>query len=131
MKGADIDVARAPAALQIVRDFANRVANEDGVGVLSVEEFVEFRAAGHLHYALDVRLPHEYREGHIPGSVSLPGGQVALAADEVVAVNQAPIVLVSEYRYPREDYRLVRPSDRLSECLGARRRNRSLDEFRR
>ncbi len=94
--GADIDVASAPAAQQIVREFADRVAAEDGVGTISVAEFKSLSDSNTLHYALDVRLPHEYEAGHIPGTVSLPGGQVALAADEVVAVNQAPIVLVSE-----------------------------------
>lgn len=93
--GADIDVADAPAARQIVHDFAERVADEDGVGTTSVAEFQELRESGTLHYALDVRLPGEYAEGHIEGSFSIPGGQVPLAADEIVAVNQAPIILIS------------------------------------
>lgn len=94
--GADIDVASAPAAQQIVREFAERVASEDGVGSISVAEFKHLRDGDTLHYALDVRLPHEYDAGHIAGTTSLPGGQVALAADEIVAVNQAPVVLISE-----------------------------------
>ncbi|MEZ4571896.1 MAG: rhodanese-like domain-containing protein [Thermomicrobiales bacterium] len=95
-EGADIDVASAPSARQIVEEFANRVAQEDNVQPLSVEDFKAMRNDGTLHYALDARLPQEFAEGHIPCSVSLPGGQVALAADEIVAVNQAPIVFISE-----------------------------------
>ncbi len=94
--GADVDAARAPSAQQVVRAFADRVAEEDGVTSISIEEFQALRDDGALHYALDVRLPHEYAEGHIPGSVSLPGGQIALAADEIVAVNQGQIVLISD-----------------------------------
>ena len=94
-EGADIDVASAPAAKQIIHQFAARIAADDGVETITIEEFNSLRERGELHYALDVRLPHEFEEGRIPGSVSLPGGQVALAADEIVAVNQAPIVLIS------------------------------------
>ena len=94
--GADIDVSSAPAAKQIIHDFATRIAEEDGVETMAIEEFTALREQDELHYALDVRLPSEYEEGHIPGSTSLPGGQVALAADEIVAVNQAPIVLISQ-----------------------------------
>lgn len=93
--GADVDVADAPSAHAVARDFANRVAEEDGVGSMSIDEFEALQASGALHYALDVRLPQEYDAGHIPGSISLPGGQIALAADEIVAVNQAPVVLIS------------------------------------
>lgn len=93
--GADVAVADSPSAHAVARAFANRVAEEDGVGTLSIEEFEKLRASGALHYALDVRLPHEYKAGHIPGSISLPGGQIALAADEIVAVNQALVVMIS------------------------------------
>jgi rhodanese-related sulfurtransferase len=93
--GALIEVAASPAALAQVRAFAERVADEDGVEVTSIDEFDGLRSTGALHYAVDVRLPDEYEEGHIPGTISIPGGQIALAADEIVAVNQAPLILIS------------------------------------
>jgi rhodanese-related sulfurtransferase len=95
-QGADIDVASAPAVKQIVREFATRIAEDDEVKTMSVEEFQRLRDNETLHYALDVRLPAEYERGHIEGSFLIPGGQVPLAADEIVAVNQAPIVLISD-----------------------------------
>jgi rhodanese-related sulfurtransferase len=93
--GATVEIASAPAARQSVRAFAERVAAEDGVGLTSLDGFEALRESGALHYALDVRLPEEYAAGHIPGTISLPGGQLALAADEIVAVNQAPVILIS------------------------------------
>lgn len=94
-KGASVEVASGPAVRQLVRAFAEKVASEDAVGKTSLDEFDGLRASGTLHYALDVRLPEEFAAGHIPGTVSLPGGQLPLAADEIVVVNQAPVILIS------------------------------------
>jgi rhodanese-related sulfurtransferase len=45
-------------------------------------------------YLFDVRLPEEYAAGHLPGSVSAPGGQLVQATDTYAAVRNARIVLV-------------------------------------
>lgn len=78
-----------------VAAFAEQFAAEEGVRSITVEEFRRMRAGGEQHYALDVRLPEDYLSGHVPGSVSLPGGQLALVTDEVAVVNQAPMVFIS------------------------------------
>ncbi len=94
--GASVDVARSPAAQQLARDFANQAAEEDGVTSISVDDLASLLGTSTPHYALDVRLPEEYAAGHIAGSVSLPGGQIALAGDEIAAINQAQIVMISD-----------------------------------
>ena len=45
---------------------------------------------------LDVRTPDEYEAGHLPGSVSAPGGQLVQATDEYVATRHARLVLVDD-----------------------------------
>ena len=47
-------------------------------------------------YLLDVRDPEEYAAGHLPGSLSAPGGQLVQATDRWVAVRAARIVLVDD-----------------------------------
>lgn len=93
--GRDVAVSSSPAAQESLRQFAGRVAEEDGVRTVSIDEFLGWRDAGTLHYAIDVRLPEEYSDGHIPGATNIAGGQLALEADEIVAVNQAPVVMIS------------------------------------
>ncbi|HZT05779.1 MAG TPA: rhodanese-like domain-containing protein [Chloroflexota bacterium] len=44
---------------------------------ISLAELEELRASGGPHYAVDVRLPAEYRAGHIPGPIPIPTGQFA------------------------------------------------------
>ena len=45
---------------------------------------------------LDVRAPDEFLAGHLPGSVSAPGGQLVQATDEYVAVLNARLVLIDD-----------------------------------
>lgn len=78
-----------------VAEFSERFAAEEGVGSISSAELKRLREGGELHYALDVRLPEEYAEGHVAGSVSLPVGQLPLLTDEVAVVNQAPLIFIS------------------------------------
>ena len=47
-------------------------------------------------YLLDVRSPEEYEVGHIPGSVSAPGGQLVQATDRYVGTLRARLVLVDD-----------------------------------
>jgi rhodanese-related sulfurtransferase len=94
-RGAGTDQATGAMDANAVATFAERFAAEEGVQIISVEEFRRMRSSGEPHYALDVRLPDEYLAGHVPGSVSLPGGQLALVTDEVAVVNQAKLVFIS------------------------------------
>ncbi len=47
-------------------------------------------------YLLDVRDPEEYAAGHLPGSLSAPGGQLVQATDRWVAVRAGRIVLIDD-----------------------------------
>jgi rhodanese-related sulfurtransferase len=47
-------------------------------------------------YVLDVRHPEEYEAGHLPGSISAPGGQLVQATDRYVATMGARLVLVDD-----------------------------------
>jgi rhodanese-related sulfurtransferase len=47
-------------------------------------------------FLLDVRTPAEFEEGHLPGSVSAPGGQLVQATDEYVGVQGARLVVVDD-----------------------------------
>ena len=58
-----------------------------------------FRAvyeSGKAFYLLDVRLPEEYETGHIPRSIPLPLGQMALAHENFLAVRGAPVFVVAD-----------------------------------
>ncbi len=47
-------------------------------------------------YLLDVRRPEEFSQGHLPGSLSAPGGQLVQATDRYVGTLRARIVLVDD-----------------------------------
>jgi len=47
-------------------------------------------------YAVDIRLPEEYRRGHVPGSISIPAGQFALQHENFLAVRRAPVIVLSD-----------------------------------
>ena len=71
-----------------------QVAEEEGVPFVSVEELraLQAEAGSRTLYVLDVRLAPEFSGGHIPGAISIPGGQAAQRTDEVIAVRAGKIV---------------------------------------
>lgn len=75
-----------------------RVAAEAGVRTVARAEFEAWRAEAdeRTFYVFDVRTPEEYREGHLPGSLSAPGGQLVQETDAFVAVLGARIALVDD-----------------------------------
>ncbi len=47
-------------------------------------------------YLLDVRGEEEYAAGHLPGSVSIPGGQLVQCTEAVIGTRNARVVLVDD-----------------------------------
>ena len=74
--------------------YARRLAEEDGVRYLSVDDLqARMSATGPQPlYLVDVRTEGEFNAGHIPGFWWFPGGQAVQRADDVVAVAGGSIV---------------------------------------
>ena len=94
--------ARAPEAsprsLALARERAEAVARRYGVPTIDGATLARWRseAAERTLYLLDVRDPAEYREGHLPGSLSAPGGQLVQETDSWLAVWGARVVLLDD-----------------------------------
>ena len=73
-----------------------RSASHERIRRRARDDFHAVYESGETVYLLDVRLPEEYETGHIPGSVSLPLGQMALAHENFLAVRAAPVFVVSD-----------------------------------
>ncbi len=73
---------------------AARLAEEEGLSSVSVDELraLQGKSDRETLYLLDVRLSPEYKMGHIPGAISIPGGQAVQRTDEVAAVRAGTIV---------------------------------------
>jgi rhodanese-related sulfurtransferase len=91
----DLDAPQPEAARQRAAEFAENFAREEDVSGISVEDLRQLKDQNSWHYVVDVRLPEEYAQGHIPGAISCPGGQLANALDEYIGVRQARFVCVS------------------------------------
>jgi rhodanese-related sulfurtransferase len=78
-------------------DAVTTVAERFGVAQISHDRLAEWQAdPTRTTYLLDVRTPQEYVEGHLPGSLNAPGGQLVQATDEYVATRNARLVLVDD-----------------------------------
>jgi rhodanese-related sulfurtransferase len=75
-------------------ELAARLAEEEGVPSLSPDELraLQGKSSSETLYILDVRLAPEFRKGHIPGAISIPGGQAVQRTDEFAAVRAGTIV---------------------------------------
>jgi rhodanese-related sulfurtransferase len=71
----------------------------EGVSRLSIDEFQALvNDPKEVVYIIDVRTQGEYEAEHVPGSISVPGGQAIQTADEHIAVRNGTIVFVSDSR---------------------------------
>jgi rhodanese-related sulfurtransferase len=77
-------------------ELARRIAAEENVSTISLQKIVTANLADPLTYLIDVRSEEEYESGHLPGSISVPGGQAVQRADDFVAVRNAQIVFISD-----------------------------------
>lgn len=93
-------VAPTPSveAVETAQERAAQVAERFGVRTIDRATLARWQAeAEHRSlYLLDVRAPEEFLAGHLPGSVSAPGGQLVQATDEYVAVLNARLVLIDD-----------------------------------
>lgn len=79
-----------------IREATEALASKEGVRRCARDDFRAVAESGETFYLLDVRLPEEYGTGHIPRSISLPLGQMALAHENFLAVRAAPVFVVSD-----------------------------------
>ncbi len=89
------EAASAPRSTQI-RQATEALASRERIRRCSRDDFRAACESGETFYLLDVRLPEEYETGHIPRSISLPLGQMALAHENFLAVRAAPVFVVSD-----------------------------------
>ncbi|HET6741301.1 MAG TPA: rhodanese-like domain-containing protein [Kribbella sp.] len=73
--------------------FARRFAGLPTIGPLSA---ADLDAQSGPMYVIDVRQPDEYADGHVPGALNCPVGQLANAVDEQLAVRDALLVCYSD-----------------------------------
>ena len=78
--------------------YARRVAAEDGVALISIDELrgLMERAAEETVYLVDVRTEQEFGQGHIPGFWWFPGGQAVQRSDDLVAVRNGHVVFCDD-----------------------------------
>jgi rhodanese-related sulfurtransferase len=78
-------------------DLAQRIAEEEKITWISPEGLIDASTpnAGGITYVIDVRSEGEYENGHIVGSIGVPGGQAVQRADDFIAVRNGKIIFVS------------------------------------
>jgi rhodanese-related sulfurtransferase len=76
---------------------ALRIAEEEKIPWISANELADRPPANdsEVTYLIDVRSDGEYKDGHIPKSLNIPGGQAVQRADDFVAVRNGRIIFVS------------------------------------
>ena len=89
------EAASASRSAQVLQA-AEALASRERIRRCSRDDFRAACESGETFYLLDVRLPEEYQTGHVPGSISLPLGQMALAHENFLAVRAAPVFVVSD-----------------------------------
>jgi rhodanese-related sulfurtransferase len=85
------------AAMEKALAAAERVSTRFGVSKVTAEEVENWLLdLDRTTYLLDVRSLEEYLQGHLPGFVNAPGGQLVQATDEYVAVKNSYLVLADD-----------------------------------
>ena len=75
-----------------IRRTTGELARAEGIEPVTVADVHRLEA----RYLIDVRQPAEYLAGHVPGSVSLPAGQLALLYENVLGLRDLPVVTISD-----------------------------------
>jgi rhodanese-related sulfurtransferase len=83
------------ASRKQAREIALRIAEDERIAWISAHELGDQLADNAVTYLIDVRSESEYEDGHIPGSLNVPGGQAVQRADDFVAVKNGRIIFIS------------------------------------
>lgn len=95
IKGADRKAPEPDADdAQRAASAAERLAVKVGIPTISRTVLADWRKQQRSVYILDVRSSDEYLAGHMPGSISVAGGQLVQETDRWLAVWNARVVLV-------------------------------------
>ena len=94
--GKEVPQPVSPGRSARIREATDALASRERIRRRARDDFRAVYGSGETVYLLDVRLPEEYETSHIPGSVSLPLGQMALAHENFLAVRAAPVFVVSD-----------------------------------
>ncbi|MFK8252098.1 rhodanese-like domain-containing protein [Ancylobacter terrae] len=88
----------SPEGLARARAAAARIAERFGVRRIDAGELARLRAEANQRslYLLDVRTPEEFLAGHLPGTLSAPGGQVVQTTDSFIGTRDGIVVLVDD-----------------------------------
>jgi rhodanese-related sulfurtransferase len=92
---------RAPAEVSAsnrarAQSGARDIAAKAGVRRIAYAELPSLNTQGRTVYRFDVRTPEEFADGHLPGFVNAPGGQLVQETDHNVPVRGARIVLADD-----------------------------------
>jgi rhodanese-related sulfurtransferase len=74
---------------------AGRIAEEESISWISALELSHKLESRSIDYLIDVRSEGEFASGHLPGSISVPGGQAVQRADDFVPMRHGRIVCIS------------------------------------
>ena len=75
------------------KDFGEKVLVTKQVPEMSVEEYQARVARGEQFILIDTRTPEEFRRGTLPGSRSIPNGELPLRITDVIGGRDTPLVI--------------------------------------
>ena len=85
------------AGAELAKAAAKNVAQRFGVRTIDKKQLQAFQAdKERTVYLIDVRSPDEFIAGHLPGSVSAPGGQLVQSTDAYLGVRRSIAVLIDD-----------------------------------
>jgi len=90
--------AGSPASRAVARAAAERVAERFGIKRIDAGTLAQWQAesATRTLYVFDVRVPEDYRAGHVPGMKNVPGGQLVQETERHATTWGARVVLVDD-----------------------------------
>ncbi|MEL7566534.1 MAG: rhodanese-like domain-containing protein [Dehalobacterium sp.] len=81
---------------QQAEQFVTRLMETHNFSLVLAEKLETLKQEKPYFYLFDVRTKEEYASGHVPGSISLPGGQAIQCADDFIAIRNSTIVFICD-----------------------------------